>query len=182
MRPAGPHIQPKVSAVIRAGAALCVFVWVVGTVLCSVEGLCNCTGHAQSAHAHDAVAAHEHGHSQDAGHPHDDANVHEQATASHQHNDGAEQDDHGCKGKESGDGKRCCSTIEALVVKTTPIAIAKPVTQSTLLISLPCAARGHTLVDPSTEALRQARPRDWVFTPEVCLGPAFHSLAPPAST
>lgn len=28
--------------------------------------------------------------------------------------------------------------------------------------------------------LRQATPRDWVFTPEVSLGPAFHSLAPPA--
>jgi hypothetical protein len=27
---------------------------------------------------------------------------------------------------------------------------------------------------------RQAPPRDWVFTPEVCLGPAFRSLAPPA--
>ena len=27
---------------------------------------------------------------------------------------------------------------------------------------------------------RQATPRDWVFTPEVCLGPAFRSLAPPA--
>ncbi len=27
---------------------------------------------------------------------------------------------------------------------------------------------------------RQASPRDWVFTPEVCLGPAFRALAPPA--
>jgi hypothetical protein len=26
---------------------------------------------------------------------------------------------------------------------------------------------------------RQSRARDWVFTPEVCLGPAFRSLAPP---
>lgn len=26
---------------------------------------------------------------------------------------------------------------------------------------------------------RQAWTRDWVFTPEVCLGPAFRSLAPP---
>ena len=26
---------------------------------------------------------------------------------------------------------------------------------------------------------RQAKARDWVFTPEVCLGPAFRSLAPP---
>ena len=26
---------------------------------------------------------------------------------------------------------------------------------------------------------RQARTREWIFTPEVCLGPAFRSLAPP---
>lgn len=31
-----------------------------------------------------------------------------------------------------------------------------------------------------TIEIRQATPRDWVFTPEVCLGPAFRSLAPPA--
>jgi hypothetical protein len=31
-----------------------------------------------------------------------------------------------------------------------------------------------------TVEIRQATPRDWVFTPEVCLGPALHSLAPPA--
>ena len=177
---AGPHIQPKVSAVIRAGAALCVFVWVVGTALCNVERLCNCPGHVQSAHDHDAVAAHEHGHPQDAGHPHDDAEVHEQATASHHHDDGAEQDDHECKDKKCGDEKRCCSTIETLVAKTTPIVIAKPVTQPTLLSPLLCGAREHTLIASSIEALRQARPCDWVFTLEVCLGPALHSLAPPA--
>ena len=28
-------------------------------------------------------------------------------------------------------------------------------------------------------SFRQAKPRDWVFTPEVSLGPAFRSHAPP---
>ena len=32
----------------------------------------------------------------------------------------------------------------------------------------------------TTVEFRPATPRDWVFTPEVCLGPAFRSLAPPA--
>ena len=32
---------------------------------------------------------------------------------------------------------------------------------------------------PQTSLLRQSWRRDWVFTPEVSLGPAFRSLAPP---
>jgi hypothetical protein len=178
---------PKVSAAIRAGAALCVFIWVTGTALCCVERLCDCAGHdrtsaghAPPAHDHGAVAAHEHGHSQDAGHHHDNAEAHEHAAASHHHDDGAAQGDHGCKGKKCNDNKRCCSTIQALVVTPTPIVIAKPVTTPALIISLLRAAREHALTTPTTKALRQSQPRDWVFTPEVCLGPALHSLAPPA--
>lgn len=37
------------------------------------------------------------------------------------------------------------------------------------------------LDEPRTSLLRQAWRRDWVFTPEVYLGPAFRSHAPPAS-
>jgi hypothetical protein len=40
-------------------------------------------------------------------------------------------------------------------------------------------AREYVLTAPPSTALCQVKPRDWVFTPEVCLGPAFHSLAPP---
>jgi hypothetical protein len=172
--------QPKVSAAIRAGAALCVFVWVTGIVLCNVERFCNCTGHGQSAHAHEAEATQEQSHSHDAEHHHD-AEAHEHAAASHHHDDGAAQGDHGCKGKKCGDEKRCCSTIQALVVTPTPIVIAKPVTQPALLISLLSVAREHALTAPACGEFRRARSRDWVFTPEVCLGPALHSLAPPAS-
>jgi hypothetical protein len=74
---------------------------------------------------------------------------------------------------------RCCSTIQALVVTPTLIVIARPVTTPALIISLLWAAREHEFTAPATEAMRQARPRDWVFTPELCLGPALHSLAPP---
>ena len=39
-----------------------------------------------------------------------------------------------------------------------------------------------TLTQPETLIRRQPPDRDWTFTPEVCLGPAFHSLAPPVSS
>ena len=48
-----------------------------------------------------------------------------------------------------------------------------------LNISLSCAAREHAFAAPPSETLRRAKRRDWVFTPGVCLGPAFRSLAPP---
>ena len=173
--------QPKVSAVIRVGAALCVFVWVTGFAVCNLDRLCQCTGHGASGHSHEALAAHEQGHSHDAEHHHDDGEAHQHATASHQHEDGAAQGDGGCHGKKRGDKEVCCSTIQALVVSPTPIVIAKPVTQPALFISLLCAAREHALTAPACGEFRQARSRDWVFTPAVCLGPALHSLAPPAS-
>jgi hypothetical protein len=153
---------------------LCMFVWVTGTLMCYAECLCNCIGHDRPAHDHAAVAAHEHGHSRD-------AEPHEHAAAPHQHDDGATQGDQGCQGKKCCDENRCCPTIQALVVSPTPIVIAKPVTQPALLISLLCAAREHALNAPACGEFRQARSRDWVFTPEVCLGPALRSLAPPAS-
>jgi hypothetical protein len=62
----------------------------------------------------------------------------------------------------------------------TPIVIAKPVSQPVLNISLSCAARGGMFAAPPSETLRRAKPRDWVLTPVVCLGPAHRSLAPPS--
>jgi hypothetical protein len=37
-----------------------------------------------------------------------------------------------------------------------------------------------TETQPEVSFSRQSWTRDWVFTPVVCLGPAFRSLAPPA--
>lgn len=164
---------------------MCLFVWVVGFALCDLERLCNCIrqeagatpehGHSHTtphshgdaeAHAHDAVAASASAHSHESGHHHDADNA---------------QDDHGCKDKQGCDDQRCCSTIRAFLATPTPIVIAKPVAHPALIISLCCPAREHALGAPSTQILRQARRREWVFTPKVCLGPALHSLAPPAS-
>jgi hypothetical protein len=153
----------------------------VGIVVWGVEGVCNCASHegacaahASTVHENDAVSASEQGHSHDAEHHHD-AEVCQDATAS-DHYDGAAPQP--CAGKN---GCKCgCSTIQALTMTMTPIVIPKTVSQPVLNISLLCAARQHVFAAPPSETLRRAKPRDWVFTPEVCLGPAFHSLAPPA--
>ena len=178
---------PKVNAAIRAGAALCVFVGVIGTALCSAERACICAdvcagmSHAQSADDHDAVAVPQEGHSNDAGHHHDDVEAQEQSTTAHEHEDATEQDGHGCAASTCGDGTRCCSTIQAFVTTPTPLVITKTVSQPALIIFLLCGTRGHTLAKLAHNEFRQAKPRDWIFTPELCLGPANRTHAPPAS-
>ena len=172
--------QPKVSALFRVFAGACALLWLVGI---GMEGVCNCptqkeacAAHASPVHGQGTLSPHEPEHSPDAQHHHA-AEVHQHATASH-HDDGeAPQGDCGKTGCED---KCCCSTIQALTATMTPVVISKPVSQLVLNISLLCAAREHAFAAPPRETLRQAKPRDWVFTPEVYLGPALHSLAPPA--
>jgi hypothetical protein len=154
--------------------------WLVGIAVGGMNGVCNCASHevASAAHAspvheHEAVSAHEQGHSPDA-ESHQDADVCQDATAS-DHHDGATPQP--CAGKN---GCKCgCSTIQALILTMTPVVISKPVSQPVFNISLLCAEPQHVFAAPPSETLRQAKPRDWVFTPVVCLGPAFRSLAPP---
>ena len=164
---------------------MCVFIWVIGFALCDLERLCNCTRHEAGAtpeHGHAHAAAHYHGDAEAQAHDAIAGNAHAHSHESgHHHDVDAAQDDHGCQDKKGCDDQRCCSTIRAFLATPTPIVIAKPVAHPALIISLSCAARDHALAVPSTQILRQAKRRDWVFTPEVCLGPAFRSLAPPAS-
>jgi hypothetical protein len=175
--------QPKVSALLRIVAGTCALLWLVGIAVCGIARVCNCAGHggvcaahASPVHEHAAVSPHEQGHSPKAEHHHG-AEVHQHAAASH-HDDGEAPKGH-C-GKSGCDDERCCSTIQALTATMTPIVIAKPPSQPVLHKFLLCAAREHVFAVPRSGTLRRARPRDWVFTPVVCLGPALRSLAPPA--
>jgi hypothetical protein len=47
------------------------------------------------------------------------------------------------------------------------------------LLSPVVLALDATATQPQAAFDRQAHSREWTFTPEVCLGPAFRSLAPP---
>ena len=44
------------------------------------------------------------------------------------------------------------------------------------------AAQIIPVTEPEATTLRQPPDREWRFTPEVCLGPAFRSHAPPSSS
>lgn len=72
-----------------------------------------------------------------------------------------------------------CVTLKTLVAGGDAYSLVAP-----LLPPVDFVAFSSLVLNPPEAALeatfcRQAKPRDWVFTPEVCLGPAFRSLAPP---
>lgn len=75
-----------------------------------------------------------------------------------------------------------CSSLQSLTYSHNSIKIFKPALQPlyalTLELSLPHPEKNDVLAS----FFRQRSRCNWVFTPEVCLGPAFRSLAPPSST
>lgn len=157
--------------------------WVVGVAVCATGRICDCRGskaacapHASLPHEQLEGTPHEQGHSDDAG-QHDAEGLHQHA-ASPQHEHGTAPQH--CDGKQGCNDDGCCSSIQALIVTTVPIVIPKSISQPTTGLALPCAVPQHRLAAIPEEALRQAKQHEWVFTPEVRLGPAFHSLAPPA--
>lgn len=165
--------QPKIHVAFRIGAAVTVGFWLLATSYCSVEHLFGFDHHGPSAvteeHAHDATA--EHGHAHDAehshgesDHPHDAAGGHPQG--SHHH------------GGEEGS---CCSTLQAAVYVGQPIIVSAPVVHPFSLLSALLQAHAATLIALEKVPDRPPPNHDWVFTPEVCTGPANRSHGPPAS-
>lgn len=167
---------------LRIFAGTFALLWLVGIAVCGIVRVCNCADHGEACaadaspiHENDAVSPREKRHSPDAEHHHG-AEVHQHDTATH-HDDGEAPKGH-C-GESGCEDERCCSTIQASTARMTPIVIVRPVSQPVLHNFLLCATREHAFATPPSETLRRAKPRDWVFTPVVCLGPAFRSLAPP---
>jgi hypothetical protein len=153
--------------------------WLVGITVLSIGFVCNCAGHGEACGAADTRPIHEHeaASAQEQGHTHT-TKAHQHATASH-HNDGETPKGH-CGRNRCEEQCRCSASIQGFVQTPTVFIIPKPISRPVLKISLSCAAREHVFAAPPSETLRRAKPRDWVFTPVVCLGPAFRSLAPPA--
>jgi len=72
-----------------------------------------------------------------------------------------------------------CSTLKTMLAGgDAPMLTAF---QTHTLYLLPSVVLALDAAVPRPQAVfgRQAHSREWVFTPEVCLGPAFRSLAPP---
>ena len=167
--------QPQISATLRIVAGACAVLWLVGPLLCGAGRISECEGHDQvgageagPAHHQDIAPAHEHEQSHD-------------AAQAHHHDDGEAQHEHGSEGKKDCDEKLCCSSMQALLPTAQPIIIANSLSQQLFVVCLLNAAVENALAASNCESVRQAPPPDWVFTPEVCHGPAHRSLAPPSS-
>ena len=163
--------QPNFHAGLRIVAAGCIVLWLLASSCCSIEYLCSGDHH----HAEASV-------SEPAAH-HDNGDSHEAEAVEHAHGEGSdshdsEQPSHDLHPHDGGDNS-CCSTLMATAQIAQPFAIAKPVLQPLNFFCPVLQTRDPMLAAPEDKPERQVKRRDWVSTPEVCLGPAHRSLAPP---
>ena len=172
--------QTKLPLALRIIAAGCVVLWLAGVSACNLEALFCCPSHGSEAAAHedhehsqdtqDAVAGTNHAHDADADHSHNAEAHHSEDAESHA------PDSHKHESKEGS----CCSTLKAVVPTAKAIVFNKQTFHPTPFLFVLLETHAASLVLSENSPNRQAKPRDWVFTPVVCLGPAHRSLAPPA--
>ena len=143
--------QHRLKPALRGCAVMVLILWVAAITFCLLEFLVDHSGPESGGHSHE-VAHHEH--------------------------EGASADGDPGRPHDSDQGV-CCTTIKAAPQSASSVIVAKPDFGKSFSLSFLWAVQAFTFVQPEPASLRQARPPEWVFTPEVCLGPAFRSLAPP---
>ena len=147
--------QPSLSPLLRYFAAAALLVWVAAQVVCSAH--CNFGfghGDAEQASCHGSAPSQAH---------HDDGNSPGPAH----------------KGSST---SAACLTLKSALFDGKVCELVKPEFQLLYTLAWFAPAVEATQIELVAHFFRQARPRDWVFTPEVYLGPAFRSLAPPFSS
>ncbi|MBN9688638.1 MAG: hypothetical protein J0M24_00235 [Verrucomicrobia bacterium] len=72
-----------------------------------------------------------------------------------------------------------CSTLKTMLAGADAPTVIVPQYHPLYLPSPAFLALDATEAQPKAAFFRQSWTRDWAFTPEVCLGPAFRCLAPP---
>ena len=95
-----------------------------------------------------------------------------QTTASH--------DDHDGPAPSTPAATTTCSTLKTMLAGADAPPLVAPQLHTLYLLAPIALALDATETQPDASFFRQAGTGDWVFTPLVCLGPAFRSLAPPA--
>ena len=162
--------QAKLRPALRVIAVGCILLWLATSSYCSVEHLFENAQHSLG-DGHDAgiaVASTHANNTKQTPREHGDA-----VSNSHDGSENGRDSDH----DDDQDGF-CCSTLHA-TAQTPHEALAKPPFHT---IAFLCALlNAPELVSATPEARfdRHARSREWVFMPEVSLGPAFRSHAPP---
>ena len=72
-----------------------------------------------------------------------------------------------------------CSTFKTMMVGSDAPTLTAFQIHTLYLLPSVVLALDATEAQPQAAFARQPHSREWIFTPEVCLGPAFRSLAPP---
>ena len=157
---------------LRIVAAGCIVLWLQATSHCAIEHLCGDDHHPAETAASETLAHHDNDHAQET-----EAADHAPGEASHPHDSQQPSND---SHPHDGSDDACCSTLMATAQITTSFVIIKPVLQPLDILCPVLQARDLMLFAPKNELARQAKPRDWVFTPQVCLDSAHRSLAPPS--
>jgi hypothetical protein len=75
--------------------------------------------------------------------------------------------------------KGSCATLQNLLTSNGALTVFAPEFPALYLLSPLVVAFDATASEPTASIFRDAGPREWALTPEVYLGPAIHSLAPP---
>ena len=148
--------EKPLSPLLRSLAAAALAIWIAAVALCTAH----CTGF--------SIAGHD-----DAAKPSCHANNSAETT---HHENGDSNDAEHCPSSTLG-----CAALQSAWLGGKAVTGIQPPTHVLYLIAPTALALDATpAADTSSLIFRQATPRDWVFTPEVSLGPAFRSLAPPA--
>ena len=73
-----------------------------------------------------------------------------------------------------------CSTLMNAVSSSASLTVVAPELPLLYTLAPDFLALDTTAIEPLALFSREARPADWILTPEVSLGPAHRSLAPPS--
>ena len=149
--------RTNLSPLLRWFAGATLLVWVVASGFCSAEHF---FGHAESSAHHDSENLAQH---QPAAAP-------LSANAGHTHDSDKRKDDE----------NSCCDSLKATPQSGGFAHLTKHGFGKLLSLNVNWLARTLPFVQPNAPSPRQAREHEWVLTPEVFLGPAFRSHAPPA--
>ena len=144
--------QTTFSPLLRTFAAGALLVWVAAQVLCIAHcnfGVCHGDSEEASCHGSPPTPAH-----------HDDGDA--PSPAHHESSASA-----------------ACSTLKSALMGSSATALVRPDFHLLYTLAPIALALDATAVEPTASLIRQAKTRGRVFKPEVCLGPAFRSLAPP---
>ena len=145
-------LQTKFKPWIRVIAIATLFAWLGALVFCKAGRCSGNEHHSGSADQHQADAA--------------------PCCHSHQQNRGnAPVSKHECS---------FCLSLKSVEHSSSAISISKAAFQPLYELTFAPTPPANTQVPSIVLRFRQARPSEWVLTPEVCLVPAFRSLAPPS--